>query len=412
MRTRLLNPRAPEKSRDSQARPNGPGWKPFLHIDQLRPRGAAQSGYVNGAYNCAPATVAMVARGWGRMGHLNDAQLVTALAEDIVTPKGTTPDGVAKMLERVSVPIAGPSLAGRFDNDRVMARLRQGNMLIAQVALYDPKKDEVSSHYVLVRKLNPDGTYLISDPMRRKPYTVTPQQLGWAVNNAPPDGGVMIPIGRPGGDLKPRVNEEGSGSRYQSRRSRDDGDDPMSRSRGGRARDDGDDPMSRSRGGRARDEFTSDKPRVAWQSGLIPSVRLPAPPPRPGTPGNAAFTATDDVFVGVDTTFQQVNNAVGSNIMRHNEARNHQVVDLSYFEEPNTEEAAPERQVMPSNTTPLEFAQQLSRLKGRGDPRADVLLYQLENSPFQKDKDVLKLLEGMERKQPGIGKKTNIESFG
>lgn len=406
MRTRLLTPREPVKSRDSQARPNGPGWKPFLHIDQLRPRGAAQSGYVNGAYNCAPATVAMVARGWGRMGHLNDAQLVTALSEGIVTPQGTTPDGVAKMLERVNVPIAGPSLAGRFNNEQVKERLRQGNMLIAQVGLVDPQTKEVSPHYVLVRKLNPDGTYLVSDPMRRKPYTVTPQQLGRAVNRAPPDGGVLIPIGRPGGDLKSQAPETPRSSERSP--TRDSKEVSAYGSWGLSHWDDGDDPTYRS-----RDTFTREEPRDAWQSGLSQMMRMPAPvpAPQPGHTDNTAFSATDDVFVGVDTTFQQVTNAVGSDIMRHNEARNHQVVDLSY-EKPDVEVEVPKRQITPENANPRAFALHLSRLKGREDPRADELLHQLEISPFQKDKNVLDLLKSMERKQPGIGKKTNIESFG
>jgi hypothetical protein len=385
MKTRFHQSTATAKTREAQA--PGPGWKPIGHINQLRPKGAAECGYVNGAYNCAPATVAMVARGWGRMSNLTDAQLVSGLARDIVTREGTTPDGVAKMLARVNVPIAGKSLAGRFDDAGVKQRLRQGNMLIAQVGLVDAKTKQVSPHYVLVRKLTPEGNYLVSDPMSRKPYEVTPELLRKAVHRAPPDGGVLIPIGRPGGDLKPPA----SAAPPPAER-------PM--------------PLPRQEDGAVRDGFSSAGARDSRPSSPLPTPAPSSPAPRgQPLPDMAAFSATEDVFTGLDTRFQEQANTYGINVMRHNEGRIHQAVRLSYLGV-NSKVEAPERPVTPGDLEPQDLARRLARLKSQRDPRADLLLQQLERSPFQQDRDALNLYRALERKQPGIGKKTNIESFG
>src|SRR5689334_8736215 len=98
------------------------GWKQIPQINQLRPRGADKD-YVNGAYNCAPAVVAMLARGAGRMGDLTDAQLISQLGKDIVTPEGTDPEGVARMLARVDLPPAGDALGANYKDAELKQHL-------------------------------------------------------------------------------------------------------------------------------------------------------------------------------------------------------------------------------------------------------------------------------------------------
>ena len=111
LRTQSQQPQALHPALSAAA--SAQGWQPIPQINQLHPRGADQN-YVNGAYNCAPAVVAMLARGHGKMGDLNDAQLIQQLGQDIVTEKGTDPQGVATMLERADVPLAGDALAANY----------------------------------------------------------------------------------------------------------------------------------------------------------------------------------------------------------------------------------------------------------------------------------------------------------
>ena len=90
-----------EPSRSSSPRDTAPGrpWQTLPHIRQLRPDGA-DKGYRNGAYNCAPTVVAMVARGLGKASGMKDAQLIDQLGRGIVNAEGATPRGVARMLAR------------------------------------------------------------------------------------------------------------------------------------------------------------------------------------------------------------------------------------------------------------------------------------------------------------------------
>jgi len=173
------------------------GWRPIAHINQLHPRGADQN-YVNGAYNCAPTVVAMLARGHGKLGDLNDAQLIQQLGQDIVTQKGTDPQGVARMLERADVPLAGDALAANYTDADVKQHLNQGHMLIAQVRTMDrDAREKGSAHYVLIQGMTARGNYIVSDPLDHKTYVASPEQLKNAVLKCPPDGGMLIPVASP-----------------------------------------------------------------------------------------------------------------------------------------------------------------------------------------------------------------------
>jgi hypothetical protein len=173
-----------------------PGWQDIPHIQQLRPEGAGRH-YVGGARFCGPAVVAMLARGAG-MDRQTDARFIQDLSAGIVSRNGASPQGIAKMLERVNVPPAGPALGASYSDAALQQHLSQGNKVIAQVKASDSRTGPASAHYVLVRGTTPEGNYLISDPLEPKPGEVTPSQLRQMVRGAPPDGGLLIPVGPPG----------------------------------------------------------------------------------------------------------------------------------------------------------------------------------------------------------------------
>jgi hypothetical protein len=185
------------------ASPLGRGNIP--HINQLNPNGAWR-GY-DGSKDCAPAVVAMLARAMGGGGNLSDADLIKQLGQGLVGPDGTTPQNLAPMLERAGLPIAGKALAGRYENQDVARHLQKGHTLIAQVEARD-ERGTTSSHYVAVQGMTPEGNYIISDPLADGPYELSPQQLRSRIRGAPPDGGMLIPVGAP-----PKGRPETPGSR-------------------------------------------------------------------------------------------------------------------------------------------------------------------------------------------------------
>jgi hypothetical protein len=186
-------PRRPVEEPDS-AQP-GRGWKGIPHINQLQPRGRSEAGYTDGHLKCGPAAVAMLARGLGRMDHLSDAQLIDKLGEGVLTPNGTSLQGVGTMLERVGARIAGNEvLAGRFDSDFIDKHLGQGHKLIAQVGHYEPKTDITNAHYVVVTGRAKNGDYIIKDPLHPAPYAMSSTELKRALKSAPGTGGAVIPV--------------------------------------------------------------------------------------------------------------------------------------------------------------------------------------------------------------------------
>jgi hypothetical protein len=179
-----------------QEEPKKAHWLRIPHINQLRPDGANE-GYVNGASFCGPAVVAMLAQGANRQPGMSDARLIQELGQGLVSRNGASPQDLVSMLERVSLPPAGPALPSVYTDAALQEHLRQGNKLIAQVEAVNPKTGERSAHYILVRGMTAEGNYRISDPLAKHPQVVTPQQLQGLVGRAPPDGGVLIPVAPP-----------------------------------------------------------------------------------------------------------------------------------------------------------------------------------------------------------------------
>ncbi|ADO69982.1 hypothetical protein [Stigmatella aurantiaca] len=399
--------------------PRAEGAASLPHINQLRPKGA-NSNYVNGPYNCAPAVVAMVARNWGKQGHLNDAQLINSLGKGIVTPQGTTPEGVAQMLGRIGVPLAGEALAGQYSDAALKQHLQQGNSLIAQVGVNDPATGQDSAHYVLIQKGTADGNYVVSDPMANKPYVITPKQLREAVGRAPPDGGLLIPVGGPG-----NASAVATATALAPTQ-------PLAA--GPRA------ALAPSRG--ATDAFESSRPSLLPSSApseaagatLIPSragaepllqglntatlasttgafagspltsfapvSSLAAPVPEP-------FAVPDNALEGIDTRFHEEPAAVQNAPLSTGEQQNLAALDISY----GPQNAPVSEQVTSREQNVEEISRDLLSRKEQKDPEVNKLLAQLESSSFAKDKQVLNRIKREDLKDPGIGKKTWIDSF-
>lgn len=351
------------------------GWKPIPQINQLHPQGADHD-YVNGAYNCAPAVVAMLARGYGRQSDLSDADLIESLGDDIVTKDGTDADGVARMLARVDIPPAGEALGANYKDSELKQQLNQGHMVIAQVRTSDPKGDQDSAHYVLVQGMTKDGNYIVSDPLANKPYVATAQQLKEAVLKAPPDGGMLIPVASP------------AEARKMAKATA-----PAADAQGGAA------ALAPTVVGRASPTAPVASPAKA---AAAPVDSFEAPDPK-------AFTVSDDVFEGVDTRYQAAPKKTNA-AMQDNEKKNQFQLDVRYGDRTGTQ---------PAETTPVtpdekdadQFAQEIRQRKASGDLSAYDTLDKLEKSSSDKDRQVLDKVKQADKKDPGIGKKTLGDAF-
>ncbi|MFL5349658.1 MAG: C39 family peptidase [Hyalangium sp.] len=358
------------------------GWKPIPQINQLHPQGADQD-YVNGAYNCAPAVVAMLARGYGRQSGLSDADLIEQLGDDIVTKDGTDADGVARMLARADVPPAGEALGANYKDSQLKQHLNQGHMVIAQVRTSDPKGDQDSAHYVLVQGMTKDGNYIISDPLANKPYVATAQQLKEAVLKAPPDGGMLIPVASPA-EARKMAKPTATAT-------------PVAEGKGPAA------APTAVGGTRAPMAALAPAPAASPAKAVaVPVDSFEAPDPK-------AFTVSDDVFEGVDTRYKEAPKKTNA-VMQDNEKKNQFQLDVRYGEggAPRADQTTP---VTSDDKDADQFAQEIRQRKASGDMSAYDTLDKLEQSSSGKDRQVLEKVKEADKKDPGIGKKTLGDAF-
>lgn len=367
------------------------GWQTLPHVNQLRPNGA-DANYVNAAYNCAPAVVAMLARGAGKQSELTDAQLINQLGQGLVTENGTTPQSLAIMLGRAGVPIEGKAMAGEYSDDAVKQHLQQGHKLIAQVALTDADQKNASGHYVLIRDVNAQGNYVISDPMSSEVSVVTPEQLRGAVNRAPPDGGLLVPVGGPSSSTKASstlkvslFRKPGVDDFKPSSSSQKPGSSPTT-------------PAVTPSQGTKPPAQTLNAGTLAAMSN--PGSALNAPP------SATAFSVSNSAFEGIDTSFQE---GTGSRprLPSLTTLHNMKALDIDY----GAQGADPSllsliKPVTGRDKPVAQIVQELRQRMQSNDPTVDQLLERLENSIATQDKLVLKLLKEAELKDPGIGKKT------
>ncbi len=167
------------------------------NINQLNPAGK-ELGYFNGDMNCAPAAMAMVARGrHGGMldgkavGHMSDAELINRLGKHGQTDRlGTSPNGVVAMAEELGMTTS--TRQGGFDQAYFDSILAKGGSVVANGAY--PINGEMAGHFMTVTAKTQDGNYLVNDPLLGQTVTYTPAQLDQFLRNNPVYGGVSIGV--------------------------------------------------------------------------------------------------------------------------------------------------------------------------------------------------------------------------
>ncbi|KFE70519.1 cysteine peptidase family C39 domain-containing protein [Hyalangium minutum] len=358
----------------TQPRTNLGGWQNIPHINQLRPNGAGKD-YANGAYNCGPAVVAMLARGHGNMSGISDAKLIQQLGKGLVTKDGVDADGIAKMLKRADVPPAGEALGADYDDSELNAHLDQGHKVIAQVRASDAKGvDPDNAHYVLIQGKTKDGNYNVSDPLAKKSYVVTPDQLREAVLKAPPDGGMLIPVASPA--EAQRTSPTASTTTAPAPAAAQRAEAPAA-------------PVDVFEGAEAR--------------ALKPTITK--------APNPDAFSVTQDVFEGVDTSFKEPETDERNEVMEANEQRNQFEINLRYGKSTDAQAEPSVAPVVAEDRDVNEAAAELRERKASGDKGAYETLAQLEKSTSDKDKAVLDQVKTADKKDPGIGKKSTGDAF-
>jgi hypothetical protein len=322
----------------------------------------------------------MAARGLGRMGHLNDAQLVQQLGKGLVTREGTSPEGIARMMERADVPLAGEALGAGYTDAQLKDHLLQGNKLIAQVRSSNPQSQKDSAHYVLIEGMTRSGNYVVSDPLARGPYVVTPQQLKEAVLKAPPDGGLLIPVGNAAQPAEAAVSSNPTLAAAQGADSFEGGSAPAVQAEGAA-------PAA------APLVLTSEEAK-----GLE-------------TAKDQAFTATDEAFEGVSMKFKSTSDQPIDKQMARNEERNKFSLDVRYGDHRQSFGDTIKEAITSTVKNVGDFIRNLFNLKSRGDEKAYETLSQLESSSFKKDKEVFEQIAKADKKDPGIGVKTLGDAF-
>lgn len=360
-----------------QPRTNVGGWQNIQNINQLRPNGAGKD-YANGAYNCGPAVVAMLARGYGNMGGLSDAKLIQQLGKGIVTKDGVDADGIGKMLKRADVPPAGEALGADYDDSELDAHLAQGHKVIAQVRASDAKGvDPDNAHYVLIQGKTKDGNYTVSDPLSKNSYVVSKDQLREAVLKAPPDGGMLIPVASP---AEARKTEPTA-------------------------------PTTVAPANTAAQRTAAPAAPAAPVDAFEGAVAKALKPTVTNAPNPSAFSVDKDIFEGVDTSFKQPETDERDEVMEANEQRNQFEINLRYGKTSDTQAEPPAAPVMAEDRDVNEAASELRQQKASGDKEAYATLAKLEKSTSDKDKAVLEQVKTADKKDPGIGKKSTGDAF-
>ena len=416
------------------------GWKSIPHVNQLHPRGADAS-YVNGPYNCAAASVAMLALGAGKKTNLTPAQLITELSKGIGTRDGSTPQDVAQMLDRAGLSLGGDALAGDYSETKVQDYLKQGNKIIAQVGVMDKDTKEMSAHYVVIRGIDAKGNYEISDPLRNHSTTVTPKQLREAVKNAPPDGGMLIPVAGPSLHMAKtplKISQAVARAVASAKTTTQEMALLSSAPKPVPAKPVPAKPvLTKPAAGLHADGFA---PVAAPLK--PPAHAVPAAAPLPaqamaknysvtqlssmvhsatlinalhvmvGEPDQAAFTSSDAELAGVDTSYHE--SGQGNQPMSASEERSRGQLGITYGGAPPKPPGifgllTAHIPGTPKDMTAEQFALDLRERMKNGDPKVNKLLQKLEHSKFPQDKEVLRLLNELEEKDPGIGKKINVD---
>jgi hypothetical protein len=267
-----------------------------------------------------------------------------------------------------------------------------------------------------------DGNYVISDPLAKGPYTVSPNTLKEAVLKAPPDGGMLIPVS------SAQEAAEGKGTKATEALMGPTTNPALLAHRGG---DTLEFPMPNlaARPGQLPVEggqAVTEGGQGFVQPGLLPGqggqAAVQTGAPATGAPliinnpavakvsEKEAFTATDEVLAGVNTEFKETSGKPTDAAIVQNEQRNTFNLDVKYSQGEGVGSFL-KRAVTAAVENVGEFIQNLFNLKARGDERAYETLSKLESSHFEEDKKVLKEFKKSDKKDPGTGVRTRPDSF-
>jgi peptidase C39-like protein len=162
--------------------------KPLPYINQYNPVGKDAS-YTNGAENCGPAILAMIAKSRGQTGGLADAQLVNQVGRTAgTTGAGTTGNGMIAGLQALGMQTAA---APGADMNFINSQLAQGHEVISNGDFYsvpthaDPNL--TAGHYIAVTGVN-NGVYTVVDPADPTIHSMTAQQLQSFIASHPQGG--------------------------------------------------------------------------------------------------------------------------------------------------------------------------------------------------------------------------------
>ena len=164
-------------------------------ISQYRPAGA-ENGYANGAANCGPASMAMIARSMGFGKGMTDAQLITFLGQAGDTnAEGTSVAGIVAMAQAMG---SFAQMKAGSDVSWVAEQLQAGKKVVANGDYYamPPHQDEsrTSGHYLDVVGMDKTGNFLVQDPADGNAKTLTPEQLQHFMSSNT-NGGYAVAIG-------------------------------------------------------------------------------------------------------------------------------------------------------------------------------------------------------------------------
>lgn len=147
-------------------------------IYQLNPAGA-ENGYRNGASNCGPTSMAMIARAHGLFPEMTDAQLINFLGDGVGTNENGTPhQGILDMAANMGLPATQAGLGG--DAAWIKSQLEAGKLVVVNGNF------GIGGHYVVVTGMDENGNFLVNDPYEG-PRVITPAEME-GYQNANTDG--------------------------------------------------------------------------------------------------------------------------------------------------------------------------------------------------------------------------------
>jgi hypothetical protein len=209
-----------------------PGAYGVAGLNQNDPNQDGKTGdYKFGQTNCAPTSMAEIARGkaladpnysltWKdaagteqtkKVADMTNDELVSALGKvGDTNDKGTSPNGVIDMANSMGEPVTDEEVkydknfeAGKpsnsFDQAWLDDKLNNGEKVVvngAYEATDDKGQTGLVGHFMTIAGKNQDGTYAVMDPWDGKQKNLTGDEVRRFMQANPTNGGVMLAIGK------------------------------------------------------------------------------------------------------------------------------------------------------------------------------------------------------------------------